>query len=110
MTRTPADYCWVLRAPRLNANDDRVTLTRWLAQDRATVAAGAPIAEIETEKATAELSAECGGALLHAVATGADVAIGAPLAYVAPTLATAEEMRRIDAESRSVPPPTRVAA
>ena len=35
------DDCWVLRAPRLNANDDSVTLTRWLAADRATVAAGA---------------------------------------------------------------------
>ena len=55
------DDRWVLRAPRLNANDDSVTLTRWLAADRATVAAGEPIAEIETEKATAELAAERGG-------------------------------------------------
>ena len=51
------DDCWVLRAPRLNANDDSVTLTRWLAADRATVAANAPVAEIETEKATAEVVA-----------------------------------------------------
>ena len=110
MTRTPADDGWVLRAPRLNANDDRVTLTRWLAQDHATVAAGQPIAEIETEKATAEISAERGGALLHAVTAGADVPIGAPLAYVAPTLTAAEDMRRLHAETRSSPQASRVAA
>jgi pyruvate/2-oxoglutarate dehydrogenase complex dihydrolipoamide acyltransferase (E2) component len=44
-----ADDCWLLRVPRLNANDDRVTLTRWLVADGATVAAGDPVAEIETE-------------------------------------------------------------
>ena len=37
----------VPRAPRLDANDDSVTLARWLASDRATVAAGEPIAEID---------------------------------------------------------------
>src|SRR5262249_29134727 len=110
MTRTPADDCWVLRAPRLNANDDSVTLTRWLAQDRATVAANQPVAEIETEKATAELSAERGGVLLHAVAASANVPIDAPLAYVAPTLAAAEAGRRIQAEAQPSPPPSRVAA
>ena len=85
---------WVLRAPRLSANDDSVTLTRWLVADRATVAAGQPVAEIETEKATAELAAEIGGSLLHAVGAGATVAIGAPLAVVGVTLAAAEDARR----------------
>jgi pyruvate dehydrogenase E2 component (dihydrolipoamide acetyltransferase) len=85
---------WVLRAPRLNANDDSVTLTRWLVADRATVAAGQAIAEIETEKATAEVASEAGGTLLHAVAAGATATIGAPLAFVGPTLAAAEAARR----------------
>jgi pyruvate dehydrogenase E2 component (dihydrolipoamide acetyltransferase) len=85
---------WVLRAPRLNANDDRVTLTRWLSADRSKVEAGQPIAEIETEKATTEVAAELGGMLLQAVSAGAKVAIGAPLAYVGPTLAAAEDARR----------------
>ncbi len=75
---------WVLRAPRLNANDDAVTLTRWLRADKSTVAAGDPIAEIETEKATAELVAEAGGILAHAVAAGATVPINGALAYVGP--------------------------
>ena len=94
MKPTPTDLCWILRAPRLNANDDSVTLTRWLAPDRDAIAAGHPIAEIETEKATAEPAAEIGGTLLQAVAAGASVPVGAPLAYVGPTLAAAEDMRR----------------
>jgi pyruvate dehydrogenase E2 component (dihydrolipoamide acetyltransferase) len=92
------DHCWTLRAPRLNANDDHVTLTRWLAADRATVAANAPLAEIETEKATAELSAERGGTLLHAVAAGTAVPVGAPLAFVGATLAAADEARRMQVQ------------
>ncbi|HLH92639.1 MAG TPA: 2-oxo acid dehydrogenase subunit E2 [Xanthobacteraceae bacterium] len=73
---------WVLRAPRLNANDDSVTLTRWLAADRSAVSAGERLAEIETEKATTELAAETGGFLRHAVPAGTAVPIGAPLAYI----------------------------
>ena len=93
MTRPPADDCWILRAPRLNANDDSVTVTRWLVADRSTVVAGQPIAEIETEKATSEVPAEVGGVLLHAAPAGADVAVGAPLAYVADTLEAAQAAR-----------------
>jgi pyruvate dehydrogenase E2 component (dihydrolipoamide acetyltransferase) len=92
------DDCRLLRAPRLNANDDRVTLTRWLAADGASVAAGQAIAEIETEKATAELAAEIGGTLLHAATAGADVPIGAPLGFVGTTRAAAEEMRQAHAQ------------
>src|SRR6202035_3206188 len=99
MTSSLPDDRWVLRAPRLNANDDSVTLTRWLAADRATVAAGAPIAEIETEKPTAELAAERGGTLLQAAPAGTKVPIGAPLAYVAATLAVAEELRHSHAQA-----------
>ncbi len=93
-----ADDCWLMRAPRLNANDDRVMITRWLAADGATVAAGEPIAEIETEKATAELVAETGGTLLHAAAAGAGVPIGAPLGFIGATPAAAEKMRRLHAQ------------
>jgi pyruvate dehydrogenase E2 component (dihydrolipoamide acetyltransferase) len=106
----PADDCWILRAPRLNANDDSVTLTRWLVHDGAPVAAGQPIAEIETEKATAELSAERGGILLQAVAAGVTVPVGAPLAYVGATFAAAEEMRRSRSAPRSTAPPSGLAA
>ncbi len=89
---------WVLRAPRLNANDDAVTLTRWLRADKSTVAAGDPIAEIETEKATAELVAEAGGILAHAVAAGATVPINGALAYVGPDPAALEAARSRSAQ------------
>ena len=93
MKQASRQEIWVLRAPRLNANDDTVTLTRWLAADRSPVAAGQPIAEIETEKATMEVAAETGGVLLHAVAAGTRWPIGAPLAHVGPSLAAVEVAR-----------------
>ncbi len=92
---------WVLRAPRLNANDDAVTLTRWLRADKSTVAAGDPIAEIETEKATAELVAEAGGILAHAVAAGATVPINGALAYVGPDPAALEAARSAQSPVRA---------
>jgi len=101
MEQNLPEDAWLLRAPRLNANDDSVTLTRWLAADGATVAAGQPIAEIETEKATAELAAAIGGTLLHAAAAGATVPIGAPLGVVAATRAAAEEMRQMHARAHA---------
>ena len=92
------DECWILRAPRLNANDDRVTLTRWLVANRAAVAAGQPVAEIETEKATAELAAEVAGTLVQAVAAGAAAPIGAPLAFIGATPEAAAQAGRTHAE------------
>jgi pyruvate dehydrogenase E2 component (dihydrolipoamide acetyltransferase) len=91
------DDTWVLRAPRLNQNDDAVTLTRWLSPDRSHVAAGQPVAEIETEKATAELTAGADGLLLQAVDAGARIPVDAPLAYVGRDLAAAERARRVAA-------------
>jgi pyruvate/2-oxoglutarate dehydrogenase complex dihydrolipoamide acyltransferase (E2) component len=88
------DDAWVLRAPRLNQNDDAVTLTRWLALDRSQVVAGQPVAEIETEKATAELIAGAAGLFLHAVEAGVRIAVGAPLAYVGRDLAALARTRR----------------
>ena len=88
------DMFWTLRAPRLNQNDDAVTLTRWLVLDRSKVATGQAVAEIETEKATAELAAGAAGVLLQAVDAGAHVQVGAPLAYVGVDLAAAESARQ----------------
>ena len=101
---------WVLRAPRINANDDCVTLTRWLTADQSAVSAGDRLAEIETEKATSELAAEIGGILRHAVPAGAVVPIGAPLAYVGATLAAAEDARRAAAPPVPLAPASPLAA
>ena len=95
-----SDDIWILRAPRLTANDDFVTLTRWIAPDRSPVAGGQPIAEIETEKATAELSADAAGTLLHAVPAGDTVPIGAALAYVG-SAAAIEAARRKEPAARA---------
>jgi pyruvate/2-oxoglutarate dehydrogenase complex dihydrolipoamide acyltransferase (E2) component len=103
----------VLRAPRLNANDDVVTLTRWLAPDGSQITAGQPVAEIETEKATAELVAGAAGLLLHAVDAGARIAVDAPLAYVGHDLAALESARQADVSTSSARgdgPPTAIAA
>jgi pyruvate/2-oxoglutarate dehydrogenase complex dihydrolipoamide acyltransferase (E2) component len=100
----------VLRAPRLNANDDSVVITRWLAADRSAVSAGQRLAEIETEKATTEVVAEIGGVLLHAAPAGSIVPIGAPLAYVDATLAAAEDARRAPAPPVAAAPASGLAA
>ncbi len=97
------ERCWTLRAPRLNANDDVVTLTRWLVPDATTVRAGQPLAEIETEKATAELSAEADGVLVHAIAAGGQAPIGAVLAYVGDPAAIAAARRASSATAASTP-------
>jgi pyruvate dehydrogenase E2 component (dihydrolipoamide acetyltransferase) len=94
------EQLWVLRAPRLNQNDDAVTLTRWLVLDRSAVVAGQAVAEIETEKATAELVAEAAGLLVQAVGTGVHVPVGAPLAYVGVDLAAAERARQAHESTR----------
>jgi pyruvate dehydrogenase E2 component (dihydrolipoamide acetyltransferase) len=91
------DDTWVLRAPRLNQNDDTVTLTRWLALDHSEVVAGQAVAEIETEKATAELAADAAGLLVQAVGAGVHVPVGVPLAYVGRDLAAAERARQAHA-------------
>ena len=95
---------WILRAPRLNANDEVLTLTRWLRPDRSNVVAGDPVAEIETEKATAEVAADASGILVHAVAAGDTAVIGAPLAYVGD--AAAIDTARIEAPIPNAPPAT----
>jgi pyruvate/2-oxoglutarate dehydrogenase complex dihydrolipoamide acyltransferase (E2) component len=100
------ERCWILRAPRLNANDDAVVVTRWIAADLAPVRAGEPIAEIETEKATAELVAEADGVLVREAAANAKVPIGAVLAYVG-DITTIEAVRRAAlpmTPSASLPP------
>ena len=73
---------WVLRAPSLNANDGEVLLTRWLVESGSRVSQNQTVAEIETSKATAEVTVEQAGLLEIIVQVGATVAVGAPLAYV----------------------------
>lgn len=71
-----------IAVPKLNTNDDSYLLLAWLAPDGQPVAAGAPVAEVETSKAVEELTAATGGVLRHRAATGADIAPGQVIALL----------------------------
>jgi pyruvate/2-oxoglutarate/acetoin dehydrogenase E1 component/pyruvate/2-oxoglutarate dehydrogenase complex dihydrolipoamide acyltransferase (E2) component len=58
--------------PKLNNNDARYVLLRWLASDGQEVAAGSPIAEVETSKAIEELAAQAAGILRLGLPAGAE--------------------------------------
>ncbi|GAA2586116.1 2-oxo acid dehydrogenase subunit E2 [Dactylosporangium fulvum] len=71
-----------IAVPKLNNNDDSYLLLAWLAPDGQAVAAGAPVAEVETSKAVEELAAATGGVLRHRAATGAEITPGQVIALV----------------------------
>jgi pyruvate dehydrogenase E2 component (dihydrolipoamide acetyltransferase) len=70
----------VLLMPALAANETQATLTAWSVAPGESFAAGAALAEVETDKATVELPAEEGGVMgEQLVAPGQEVAVGAPI-------------------------------
>ncbi|MEV4512405.1 2-oxo acid dehydrogenase subunit E2 [Dactylosporangium sp. NPDC049525] len=71
-----------IAVPKLNTNDDSYLLLAWLAPDGQAVAAGAPVAEVETSKAVEELTAATSGVLRHRAATGTEIAPGQVIALV----------------------------
>jgi pyruvate dehydrogenase E2 component (dihydrolipoamide acetyltransferase) len=68
--------------PVLADGMEQGTLLTWLAADGAGVEAGEAIAEIETDKAIAELEAPLSGVLSHRVPAGTAVAVGTLIAIV----------------------------
>jgi pyruvate dehydrogenase E2 component (dihydrolipoamide acetyltransferase) len=81
--------------PKMGDAMEEGTLLRWLKQQGDEVAAGEPIAEIETDKVTLEIEAAEGGVLSRTlVAEGAVVPIGTAIATIgeddAPVVAQAE--------------------
>ncbi|UBU14004.1 2-oxo acid dehydrogenase subunit E2 [Nonomuraea gerenzanensis] len=62
--------------PKLNDNDSSYTLACWLVPPGSEVAAGDPIAEIETSKATQELLSPGDGVLHQSVAAGGECCCG----------------------------------
>jgi len=57
-------------------------LVEWLTADGAEVAAGQPVASIESDKATYEIEAPVAGMIRHRVAIGAEVPVGDLLAVI----------------------------
>ena len=75
--------------PHLNSNDVSYVLLEWLAAPMAAVAAGDPVAMIETSKATTELTCERSGFLIPLVQAGATCQPGDVVALVAAQAAQA---------------------
>lgn len=73
-----------IRVPKLNSNDQEYTLTEWLAGDEEPVEPGAPVATVETSKATEELACDEGGVLWRNVAEGGVCEPGTVIGWVVP--------------------------
>jgi len=85
----------VVRMPAALAGVTEGAIQTWLASAGQEVAAGDPIAEIETEKAVVEFPAEVGGTLARLLAAeGDNVPVGAPIAVI---LAPGEGEEDVDA-------------
>ena len=68
--------------PELVEGMEEATVMRWLVADGEDVAAGQPIVEVETDKATIELEATADGQLWQLVPEGATVAVRSELAAI----------------------------
>jgi pyruvate dehydrogenase E2 component (dihydrolipoamide acetyltransferase) len=73
-----------VRMPRLSDSMEEGTIVRWVKSDGDTVAAGEPIVEIETDKATMEYEAEAAGVLEVVAGEGETVALGEVIARIVP--------------------------
>ena len=72
-----------VRAPRLNANSDEVKISRLLVKPGDAIAAGALLAEIESDKTTFEVCAEQAGFVVRIEALeGATVAAGGAILWI----------------------------
>ena len=74
-----------LLVPQVNVNDDTVLLVRWSVAQFATVATGDTVCEVETSKATAEVTADREGVLGQAAVPPVRVRIGETIGVIAPT-------------------------
>ena len=81
--------------PRENVNDESATLVAWSVPEGEHVAAGQPVAQVETSKAVVDLPAPVGGVLRRQARAGEDVPIGAVLGWIV----------AVGAESPPIPPP-----
>jgi pyruvate dehydrogenase E2 component (dihydrolipoamide acetyltransferase) len=71
-----------LTVPQLSLAMEEARVLRWLVPDGATVEAGQPVVEIETDKATLEMEAPAAGVLRVLVAEGTTVAVEVALAEI----------------------------
>jgi pyruvate dehydrogenase E2 component (dihydrolipoamide acetyltransferase) len=94
-----------VRMPRLSDSMEEGTIVRWLKSTGDAVAAGEPIVEIETDKATMEYEAEAAGVLQVVAGEGDTVALGDVIAQIVPNGAESPPAR-----PRATPVARRLAA
>lgn len=83
----------ILRMPEVLANATEAVIASWLVDEGAAFVTGEPLAEIETEKALVELTAEGDGVLGRRLARAGDTTrVGAPIAVVIERGETAVEI------------------
>ena len=71
-----------VRVPHENVNDETALLSQWLVADGSTVAAGQPLAVMESSKTTFEITAPVAGIVRYSIAVGTEVAIGGVLCTI----------------------------
>src|SRR5690606_23355224 len=82
----------VVRMPEVATGAGEAAVASWLVEVGASVTAGQPIVEIETEKAVVEFEAEESGVLAGILlAAGDAAAVGSPIAIIATGGQTVEE-------------------
>jgi pyruvate dehydrogenase E2 component (dihydrolipoamide acetyltransferase) len=98
----------VVRMPEVATGTGEAAIQSWLVAVGDTVAAGQPLAEIETEKAVVEYEAEAGGVLAAILLPeGTAGAVGDPIAVLAEAGESAEEAVRavgVDAAAEAAAP------
>jgi len=69
--------------PKVDMDMTTGRITKWFVTEGATVTAGDPLFEIETDKAAMEIEAPASGTLAHVSGdTGVDIAVGASVAWI----------------------------
>jgi pyruvate/2-oxoglutarate dehydrogenase complex dihydrolipoamide acyltransferase (E2) component len=74
-----------LVVPQVNVNDETVLLVRWSVAQHGNVSAGDVVCEVETSKATSEVTADRGGVLVQAASAPVRVRIGEEIGAIGPT-------------------------
>jgi pyruvate dehydrogenase E2 component (dihydrolipoamide acetyltransferase) len=74
-----------LLVPQVNVNDETVLLVRWTVPQFAEVTAGGVVCEVETSKATSEVTADRSGVLMQSAPVGVRVRIGEAIGAIGPT-------------------------
>jgi len=79
------DHARPFLVPQVNVNDDTVLLVRWTVPQHARVAAGDVVCEVETTKATSEVTIDHPGILEQTGAPGSRVRVGETIGIVGQT-------------------------